>query len=79
MQEYIGRGPVEFIPSGKTKPRILFLVCSTKKQIMYTYNAMHEMSLKFSQFTDLLLVTSLMISDKYRNRHKLPHKYLLVL
>ena len=40
---------------------------------------MHEMSLKFSQFTDLLLVTSLMISDKYRNRHKLPHKYLVVL
>lgn len=27
MQKYIGRGPVEFIPSGETKQRILFLVC----------------------------------------------------
>ena len=27
MQKYVGRGPVEFIPSGETKQRILFLVC----------------------------------------------------
>ena len=26
VQKYIGRGPVEFIPSDETKPRILFLV-----------------------------------------------------
>ena len=36
------------------------------------------MPLKFLQFTDLLLVTSLTISDKYKIRHKLSLKNLLV-
>lgn len=76
VQKYVGRGPVEFVPRGDTKQRILFLV----RHASYSCTCLDSIKfrLRFSQFTDILLVTSLTINDKYKIRHKFTLKNLLV-